>query len=46
MIIAVIIVRPSNAKPDDEIDEFGRKRKQDDGLVVSKGTEEHSNERI
>jgi hypothetical protein len=46
MRIAVIIVRPSNIKYYHEIDEFGRKGKQDNGLVVSKGIEEHSNERI
>jgi hypothetical protein len=46
MRIAVIIVKPSNVEPHSNIDEFGQKRKQNDGLVVSKGTEKHSNERI
>jgi hypothetical protein len=47
MRIAVDIVIPSNVKPNHEIDdEFGGKRKPDDGLVVSKGTEKHLKERI
>jgi hypothetical protein len=46
MRIAVIIVISSNHKPHHEIDEFGKKRKQNNGLVVSKWIEEHSNERI
>jgi hypothetical protein len=46
MRIAVVIVKPSNIEAQHEINEFGRKRKQDDSLIVSKGTKEHSNERI
>jgi hypothetical protein len=46
MRIAVVIAKPSNIEVQHEINEFGRKRKQDDGLIVNKGTEEHSNERI